>query len=106
MAAERRVQFFKSRGSSPRFVTVRSYKRNGKRVRSHKRKLKGGIIIPDVKKAMRTGFSTAPPLVQELGFGAGMGLPNIKKCADKMNINSVAGKGTEIELIIYTKGKK
>jgi len=65
-----------------------------------------GPGIPDVKKAMQPGFSTAPPLVQELGFGAGMGLPNIKKCADKMNINSVAGKGTEIEVIIYTQGEK
>lgn len=64
-----------------------------------------GPGIPDVKQAMQPGFSTAPPSVQELGFGAGMGLPNIKKCADKMNINSVVGKGTNLEVIIYTKGR-
>ncbi|MBC8387614.1 MAG: CBS domain-containing protein [Actinobacteria bacterium] len=63
-----------------------------------------GPGIPDVKKAMKPGFSTAPTSVQELGFGAGMGLPNIKKCADKMNINSVVGKGTKLEVIIYTGG--
>jgi len=61
-----------------------------------------GPGIPDVEKAMKPGFSTAPLSIQELGFGAGMGLPNIKKCADKMNINSVVGKGTKLEVIIYT----
>jgi len=65
-----------------------------------------GPGIPDIKKAMRPGFSTAPHSVQELGFGAGMGLQNIKKCADKMNIDSIAGKGTKLEVIVYTKGKK
>jgi len=65
-----------------------------------------GPGIPDVEQAMQPGFSTASPTVQEWGFGAGMGLPNIKKCADKMNINSVVGKGTKLEVIIYTGGKK
>ncbi len=64
-----------------------------------------GPGIPDIEQAMLSGFSTAPHSVQELGFGAGMGLPNIKKCADKMNINSVVGKGTKIDIIIYTKEK-
>jgi len=64
-----------------------------------------GPGIPDVEQAMQPGFSTAPPAVQEWGFGAGMGLPNIKKCVDKMNINSVVGKGTKLEVIIYTGGK-
>jgi CBS domain-containing protein/anti-sigma regulatory factor (Ser/Thr protein kinase) len=64
-----------------------------------------GPGIPDVKKAMKPGYSTAAPLVQELGFGAGMGLPNIKKCADKMNIDSITGKGTKLEIIIYTPRK-
>ncbi len=64
-----------------------------------------GPGIPDVEKAMQPGFSTASPAVQEWGFGAGMGLPNIKKCADKMYINSVVGKGTKLEVIIYTGGK-
>ena len=65
-----------------------------------------GPGIPDVDKAMQPGFSTASHTVQEWGFGAGMGLPNIKKCADKMNINSAVGKGTKLEVIIYTGEKK
>ena len=65
-----------------------------------------GPGIPDIAKAMQPGFSTAPPSIQEMGFGAGMGLPNIKKCADKMIVDSVAGKGTRLEVIIYIKGKK
>jgi len=64
-----------------------------------------GPGIPDVEQAMQPGFSTASPTVQEWGFGAGMGLPNIKKCADKMYINSAVGKGTKLEVIIYTGGK-
>jgi len=64
-----------------------------------------GPGIPDIKQAMQPGFSTAPPMVQEWGFGAGMGLPNIKKCADKMNINSIVGKGTKLEIVIYTQSK-
>ena len=65
-----------------------------------------GPGIPDIEQAMQPGFSTAPHSIQELGFGAGMGLPNIKKCSDKMNINSVAGKGTKLEIIIHTQEKK
>ncbi|MBM3709382.1 MAG: CBS domain-containing protein [Actinobacteria bacterium] len=64
-----------------------------------------GPGIPDIEQAMQPGFSTAPPMVQEWGFGAGMGLPNIKKCADKMNINSIVGKGTKLEIVIYTHRK-
>jgi len=64
-----------------------------------------GPGIPDIEQAMQPGFSTAPPMVQEWGFGAGMGLPNIKKCADKMNINSIVGKGTKLEIVIYTQSK-
>lgn len=62
-----------------------------------------GPGIPDIEQAMRPGFSTAPATIRELGFGAGMGLPNIKKCSDKLNIKSEVGKGTEIEIIIYFK---
>jgi len=65
-----------------------------------------GPGIPDVEQAMQPGFSTASPRAQEWGFGAGMGLPNIKKCADKMHIDSVVGKGTKLEVIIYTRGGK
>ncbi|MBA7613710.1 Anti-sigma F factor [subsurface metagenome] len=65
-----------------------------------------GPGIQDVEQAMQPGFSTASPAVQEWGFGAGMGLPNIKKCADKMYINSAVGKGTKLKVIIYNRGKK
>lgn len=60
-----------------------------------------GPGIPDVDLAMRTGFSTAPDDVRELGFGAGMGLQNIKRCVDKMVLESEMGKGTKLEMKIY-----
>lgn len=59
-----------------------------------------GPGIPDVEKAMEPGFSTAPDWVRELGFGAGMGLPNINKCADRMRLASTVGKGTKLEIEI------
>ena len=59
-----------------------------------------GPGIPDIEKAMQPGFSTAPDWVRELGFGAGMGLPNIKKCADLMRLDSTVGKGTKLEIEI------
>ncbi len=58
-----------------------------------------GPGIPDVEKAMQAGFSTAPENVRALGFGAGMGLPNIKKYSDDMTIETELGKGTTITLI-------
>ncbi len=64
-----------------------------------------GPGIPDIEQAMQPGFSTAPPSVQEWGFGAGMGLPNIKKCADTMNIDSEVGQGTRLEAVIRTRGE-
>lgn len=60
-----------------------------------------GPGIPDIEKAMQPGYSTAPEWVRELGFGAGMGLPNIKNCADRMDLSSTMGKGTKIEIEIY-----
>jgi serine/threonine-protein kinase RsbT len=60
-----------------------------------------GPGIADIDKAMEAGFSTASLQVREMGFGAGMGLPNMKKNSDILNINSVPGKGTESELITY-----
>ncbi len=57
-----------------------------------------GPGIDDVEKAMEPGYSTAPDWVRELGFGAGIGLANIKKCADSMEIVSTPGKGTIINL--------
>ena len=59
-----------------------------------------GPGIPDVEKAMQEGYSTASNEVRELGFGAGMGLPNIKKNADEMNNDTRVGTGTTIDLII------
>ncbi len=59
-----------------------------------------GPGIPNVQLAMQVGYSTASDQVRELGFGAGMGLNNIKRCVDKMTIESVVGKGTRLELRI------
>lgn len=60
-----------------------------------------GPGIPNVNQAMSPGFSTAPNWIRELGFGAGMGLMNIKRCADSMRLESTAGKGTELEIVVY-----
>ncbi len=57
-----------------------------------------GPGIPDVEKAMQEGFSTASNSVRELGFGAGMGLPNMKKYTDEMIIDTELGKGTTVTL--------
>ena len=59
-----------------------------------------GPGIPDIEKALQPGYSTAPDWVRELGFGAGMGLHNINKCADRMNLRSAAGKGTHLSIYI------
>lgn len=59
-----------------------------------------GPGIPDVKKALVPGYSTAPDWVRELGFGAGMGLVNIKKCADEFNLVSKEGIGTHLRISI------
>ena len=61
-----------------------------------------GPGIPDVEKAMQAGFSTAPDDVRSLGFGAGMGLPNMKKYSDEMYIDTVLGKGTTVTMVVYT----
>lgn len=62
-----------------------------------------GPGIPDVEKAMTEGFSTAPDNVRSLGFGAGMGLPNIKKYSDEMRIETTIGVGTNLYLTINVK---
>jgi serine/threonine-protein kinase RsbT len=59
-----------------------------------------GPGIPDIQKAMQAGFSTASAKVREMGFGAGMGLQNIKNNADALNINSEVGVGTKLEIIV------
>lgn len=61
-----------------------------------------GPGIADIDKAMQEGYSTASNKVRELGFGAGMGLPNMKKYSDEMNIKTKIGEGTTVELIFYT----
>ena len=60
-----------------------------------------GNGIPDINKAMQKGYSTASPKVREMGFGAGMGLPNIESNTDKLTINSTVGVGTTVEIINY-----
>ncbi len=62
-----------------------------------------GPGIPDIEKAMEEGYSTASPQVREMGFGAGMGLSNMKKNSDILKISSEPGKGTTVELINYVK---
>ncbi len=59
-----------------------------------------GPGIPDVEQAMVKGFSTASAAVREMGFGAGMGLPNIKENVDDLIIETEIGKGTRLELYI------
>ena len=62
-----------------------------------------GPGIADIDKAMQEGFSTASNKVRELGFGAGMGLPNMKKYSDEMKISTKIGEGTIVTLTFYTK---
>lgn len=59
-----------------------------------------GPGIPDVALAMQEGYSTAPDNVRALGFGAGMGLPNIKKYTDEMRIETEVGVGTTMYLSV------
>lgn len=63
-----------------------------------------GPGIADVEQAMRPGYSTAPDWVRELGFGAGMGLPNIKLNTDRFTITSEVGEGTALEFVVYRHG--
>lgn len=57
-----------------------------------------GPGIPDISKAMEAGWSTAPDNVRNLGFGAGMGLPNMKKYSDDMSVDSQVGVGTTVTM--------
>jgi len=59
-----------------------------------------GQGIPNIALAMTEGYSTAPDYIREMGFGSGMGLPNIKKSTDRFVINSVVGEGTTLEFLI------
>lgn len=59
-----------------------------------------GDGIADIELAMQEGYSTASEEIREMGFGAGMGLPNIRKNADELRIESVVGQGTELDIRI------
>lgn len=60
-----------------------------------------GPGIENIELAMEEGYSTASNKVRELGFGAGMGLPNMKRCSDEFYIASEKGKSTILKMIIY-----
>ena len=64
-----------------------------------------GPGIKDINKAMQEGYSTAPENIRELGFGAGMGLPNIKKYTDELKIETEVGKGTTLFLSVHVDNK-
>ena len=59
-----------------------------------------GPGIPDINLAMQEGYSTAPDSVRSLGFGAGMGLPNMKRYTDSMVIDSTVNVGTKITMVV------
>lgn len=63
-----------------------------------------GPGIPDVELAMQAGYSTAPDEIRSLGFGAGMGLPNMKKYTDEMDIDTRLGEGTTITMTVKLQG--
>jgi serine/threonine-protein kinase RsbT len=60
-----------------------------------------GPGIPDIDLAMQEGYTTATERIHEMGFGAGMGLPNIKRYSDELQIVSEVGKGTEVKITVY-----
>lgn len=59
-----------------------------------------GPGIPDIDQAMEEGFSTAGDVARDLGFGAGMGLPNMKRYSDEMSVESTVGVGTTVRMKI------
>ena len=60
-----------------------------------------GPGIPDLGLAMQEGWSTATPEMREMGFGAGMGLPNIKRNSDQLAIDTAPGRGTSLRVDIF-----
>ena len=60
-----------------------------------------GPGIENIELAMKAGYSTAPDNIRSLGFGAGMGLPNIKKYTDEFEIDTIVGEGTTLNLKVY-----
>jgi len=65
-----------------------------------------GQGIPDIRLAMQEGYSTATHEMREMGFGAGLGLPNIKKNADTLEITSAVGRGTSLYIVFNLDEKK
>lgn len=65
-----------------------------------------GPGIPDIEMAMKEGFSTATREMRELGFGAGMGLPNIRKNSDVFRLTSEPGRGTRLEITVHLDGSR
>lgn len=61
-----------------------------------------GPGIENVELAMQAGWSTAPDNIRSLGFGAGMGLPNMKNYTDEMTIDSVVGAGTTVKMVVFS----
>ena len=59
-----------------------------------------GQGIPDIELAMQEGYSTATPQMRERGFGAGLGLPNIKRNSDEFEIESAVGQGTTLRYLV------
>jgi serine/threonine-protein kinase RsbT len=60
-----------------------------------------GPGIKDINLAMQEGYSTASQMVRDMGFGAGLGLPNMKKNSDILNVQSEVGKGTSVEITTF-----
>jgi serine/threonine-protein kinase RsbT len=60
-----------------------------------------GSGIADISLAMKEGYSTAPYEARQLGFGAGLGLPNIKQCSDKFTLESEVGTGTKLKAKVF-----
>ncbi|MCJ7679228.1 MAG: ATP-binding protein [Candidatus Aminicenantes bacterium] len=64
-----------------------------------------GQGIRDIELAMQEGYSTATDEMREMGFGAGMGLPNIKKNADRFEVSSIPGRGTTLDMFFNFNGQ-
>jgi len=65
-----------------------------------------GPGIPDIQLAMQEGYTTSPPYVKQLGYGSGMGLPNIKKNSDWMDIQSEVNRGTTLRFKVHLNERK
>jgi anti-sigma regulatory factor (Ser/Thr protein kinase) len=62
-----------------------------------------GPGIADIERAMQPGFSTATDDIREMGFGAGMGLPNMRACADELEVTSTPGAGTKVKMTFFNR---